>query len=486
MWALLMTLALQLASSTPTFSAFDPSVIPYQDQVVDDVLCQYDYGLGVHELLLSGAVGSAKSVLMAHLGIRHCLEFPRARLLLGRKALPDLKKTIFTKVLEHLEGSLKEGRDYTVSRASPYIRFRNGSEVIVTTWADKRYKKVRSLDISAAIIEELTENNDEDKEAYFEILMRIGRLPHVPQGWLCAATNPDGPSHWVYDHFELGKDESLATKGSALGLGPNQDRAPTKHVYYSVTDDNPFLPDSYKERLRTGLDPKRYMRMGKGRWIELKSDGIYYAYDKARNYRDVDYVINASYPVILAWDFNIGDGKPLSAAVMQFIRDELHIFGEVVVDGIRTEESCEEMAARGFLDHPTSYVVCGDASGKHRDTRSKRSDYEIIKSFLANYRTPDGRALRFETNVPLANPPVRTRHNVMNAYCANAAGVHRLFGYRGAPTVDKALRLTALKPGGQYIEDDSKPYQHIGTAVGYALVALTKNANSKPQGMVQL
>lgn len=483
-----MTIALALTSSTPSFSEFDPSHIPYQDRVIDDLVCHYDYSYGVHEILLSGAVGSAKSILMAHCGLLHALKYPGSRGLLGRKSMPDLKATILTKLLEHMEGSLVEGRDYWFNRTTGTFTFRNRSEIICRSWADGRYLKMRSLELSWAVIEELTENDADDMQAWLEIKMRIGRLPHVKENWMMAATNPDSPSHWVFDYFELQRDEHLGADSlTPLGLGPDGARTPTKHVYYSVTDQNPFLPDSYKEQLRRDLDPKQYMRMGRGRWIELKSDGIYYAYDRQANYRERDYVVNPSYPVILSWDFNIGDGKPLSMATMQLLPSGLHVFGEVVVEGMRTEESCEELAARGYLDGPvTRFVVSGDASGKNRDTRSKVSDYDIINKWLANYRRKDGQRLTVEFAVPLANPALRTRHNRMNAWCRNEAGEHRLFVYRGAPTVDKGMRLTALKSGGQYVEDDSKPYQHITTAVGYGLLAALATSNSKLQGTVYL
>lgn len=475
----------EFATSTPSFSEFDPTIIPYQDQVIDDVLCGFDYSKGVHEFLLSGSVGSAKSILLAHLGIRHVITYQKARIALVRKSMPDLKATIFRKVEEHMEGAFVEGLTYWVNHTTGTITYKNGSEIICRSWSDRKYMKLRSLELSAAIVEEITENDDEDKQGYMELKMRVGRLPHIRENWIGSACNPDSPSHWVYDYFELQKDEGLTEKTSELGLGPFKDRKPTKHVYYSVTDDNPFLPDSYKLQLKTDLDPKQYMRMGKGRWIEIKSDGIYHQYDRLHNYRDYPYQLNRALPLILSWDFNIGEGKPLSVAIMQF-DDSLHAFNEVVVEGMRTEDSLDELAGRGILDLPVNFIVCGDAAGKHRDTRNRRSDYDIIEQYLSNYKTADDRRIYFEKLVPLANPAVRSRHNLVNSYLCNAIGERRLFVYKDAPTIDKALRLTKLKDTGQYIEDDSKPYQHVGTALGYALNALVTIRQRQPQRMIQL
>lgn len=434
-----------------SFSNFQPHHIPYQLEVIKDIYLNYDYSKGIHEILLSGSVGSAKSTLMAHLACRHCIENNGARILLGRKSLPDLKSTIFQKITEHLDdGYFIEGVDYQINETSASIYFRNGSEIISRSWSDKKYKKIRSLELSAAIIEELTENDDEDKEAYDEIRMRVGRLPHVKQSWIMSATNPDSPAHWAYKYFITSDID-------------------TRHVYYSVTKDNPFLPKSYYEQLKKDLDPKLARRMLYGEWLEIANEVVYYSYDRSRNYREEKYKIDKNYPIDLSWDFNIGEGKPLSVCVSQFKNDQLHVFGEVVVDGMNTEDSLHELESKGYLDHGVRYLIFGDATGKHRDTRSKRSDYDIIVKYLSNHKNKDGQAINFEMCVPPSNPPVRKRHNAVNAYCLNENNDVRLFVYADAPTVDEGLRLVQLKKGGQYTEDDSMRYQHITTALGYDL-----------------
>jgi Phage terminase large subunit len=391
-----------------------------------------------------------------------------ARLLLGRKALPDLKDTIFSKILEHLEGSFQEGVDYTVNETQARILFRNGSEIISRSWSDKKYKKLRSLELSAAIIEELTENNDEDKQAYDEIKMRVGRLPHIRKSFIICATNPDSPAHWVYNYF--------------IGT-PHSD---TRHVYYSVTTDNPFLPESYIRQLKEELDPKMARRMIYGEWIEIEQEVIYYAYSKDRNFTAKEYEIDQRFPIHISWDFNIAENKPLSLVLFQFIDDAFHFFDEVVIHGIRTEDSLDELANRGLLDHKCLYIVNGDATGKHRDTRNIHSDYDIIKKYLSNYRNPSGEAIKFQLEVPTANPAIRSRHNIVNAYCYNELKRVRLYVYKKAKTMDQGMRLTQLKKGGDYVEDDSKPFQHITTAAGYGIYFEHIKKTRKQQATIQL
>lgn len=469
-----------ISGSTPSFSEFNPSDVPYQARVLDDMNYTFDYKLGIHEILLSGSVGSAKSILGAHLAIHDSLMYPNNRGVICRKAKPDLRDTIYTKICEHLEGTvlqdgteLKEGVHYWLRDTTCSIRFFNGSEIIARSWADGNYKKLGSIEVAWAFVEELTENNDKDEMAIKYLRMRVGRLPHIPRSWLMYATNPDAPSHFAYDYFDIGKRQQ-----NLLANLPK-----TRHVYFSKTSDNKFLPATYTQQLRENLDAKLAARMIDGHWIEITTDVVYHAYS-AHNYRDYDYEINPALPVALAFDFNIGFGKPMSMAVGQHVpkTDTWHWFGEVVIEGADTYEQIEEVAARGFLDIDTpAYHIFGDSTGDSRSANSKKSNYDIIIEFLNTFRNKSGRKVWFEKHYPRANPPVRERHNKANAYCKNALGKTRFYVYKNCPTVNKGMRLTSLKKGGEYIEDDSKPYQHVTTAVTYAVHKTWRYMQHRPE-----
>lgn len=453
-----------LPTSTPSIQNYDPHVIPYHYEVIKAIRKDFDYSIGVHEILLSGSLGSGKSTLLAHIAITHCLFNRGARFLLGRLSMPSLKQTIFNKVLEHIGNDLIEGKDFTVNMTNATIKFANGSEIISRSWSDNKFFKVRSIDLSGVAIEETTETDEDD--FYREIRMRVGRLPHVKENIIVHATNPGSPTSWVYKYF----------------IDPNigDIKHPTKHVYYSLTAQNPFLPPQYLDQLKRDLDPKLARRMLYGEWIDIRGEVVYYEYDRETQFINRSYEVNKSHAIILTWDFNIGEGKPMSVCCMQYYEDAFHIFAEVIIQGSRTADTIEELDGKGLLLKDYKYIICGDASGKHRDTRSSQSDYDIIRKELSS------RNLNFEYHVPLANPPVRTRHNRVNAYCKNMAGDTRLFIYKDAKTCDEAMRLTKLKPGANYIEDDSKAYQHVGTAIGYAIMSETQRAQRKPQGTILL
>ena len=87
-------------SDIPSLTQFDPCIIPFQYQVIKDIRKKFDYSKGVYELLLSGSVGSAKSILMAHLAVTHCLLYPYAQALIGRLSMPALKDTLLKMIVK--------------------------------------------------------------------------------------------------------------------------------------------------------------------------------------------------------------------------------------------------------------------------------------------------------------------------------------------------------------------------------------------------
>jgi len=257
-------------------------------------------------------------------------------------------------------------------------------------------------------------------------------------------TNPDSPAQPLYKKMILGSEKD-----------------PQKHVYYSDAKENPFLPKWYLPRLMENLSPIQIARQIEGRWVEDPKGGIYYNYRRERNFRNECYIFDLNYPIDIMHDFNIGVGKPMSMAIGQRIAGVFHLAKTIIVEGADTNDIMREAVESGILNKNTYYRVFGDASGRSRDPRSKTTDYEIIETVLKRNK------VRYEMNVPRANPPVRRRHNRINAKCCNFEGKIQLYIYKDAEPADDGFRLTKLKKGGQYLEDDSLKEQHVTTAVGY-------------------
>lgn len=440
---------------------FDPYLIKWQAKACRDFDLEYDWDLGVHEIMFSGAVGSAKTALGVHLLVKHCLRNPTARVCLMRLEFTSLKDTIYQEVLDHIddeENGLIRGKHFWENKSLLKIRFANGSEIISRTLFDKRFKKARSLKLSALVIEEATEITEEFKEGFFEFKARIGRITSVNENFIMFMTNPDDPDeHWLHEYMI----ERAYTD-------------PLKHVYYSVTTDNPFLPKWYVPNLLKDLDPVMVQRLIYGQWVAGTSKGrVYYAYKKENNFIDAEYEIDTKWPIFLSFDFNIGEGKPFSTCAAQYAKDQdtVHYFDEVVVESMRTEDALEEWASKGIFENQNEFIITGDQTGENRSTATQLSDFDVIKKFLSNFKRKDGTKLKFKISLPEKNPRLRVRHNKANAYCENGLGQHRIKVYKSAPTVDKGFRLTRLKAKGNYIEDDGPncPWQHISTAATYLI-----------------
>jgi hypothetical protein len=450
----------EVSRETPSFTEFNPKHIDWQSRFIKD--CdKLDYSLGVHEFLLSGSIGSAKSLVLAHLGVRHAVEHEKSRCLIGRQTLPDLKDTLILTIRDHMDGDFIEGEDYEFNETKQQWSFLNGSEIISRSWHKKKWTKFRSLKISMALIEELTENEREHWPFYDSIKQRLGRLPHVKENVMASATNPAGPEHPAYKHF------MIDGKGN-----------PKRHVYYSITTDNPFLPAWYIQNLKEDLDPDEVQRMIYGKWLSVSKDRVYYNFDTDRNYRDDYYIIDLNHPIDISFDFNIGAGKPMSAMVGQYICDVFHVAKTFIVHGANTLDMMKEIADSGLFKRPANFRVFGDATGKHRDTRSNLSDYDIIDRFMSHYDSPTG-GLNYTMEVARSNPPIRKRHNSVNARFLNGNGKVQLYVYKGAKDATSGFLDTKLKKGGSYIEDDSFEFQHITTAIGYWVMQIKKGLSTK-------
>jgi hypothetical protein len=155
-----------------------------------------------------------------------------------------------------------------------------------------------------------------------------------------------------------------------------------------------------------------------------------------------------------------------------------YFFDEVVIRGSNTLETCDELIAKGLLDIPVKFLIRGDASGRSKSSKYNRSDYDIIEQAFVNYKPKLGHRMNVEIDVPLSNPPVRKRHVLVNGQLWNSVEQSHIKIARNCTTLIKGFRLTKLKEGGQYIEDDSDSWQHITTAAGYCIVRELDNRES--------
>lgn len=457
-------------------NTFNPKSIKWQHNFLNHLYNIADYSLGVHEYLLSGSVGSAKSEAAAHAAVLHCLKYSDARFLLGRQAMPRLKQTVTKKILDHLKGSqLKEGKHYFYNKTSGVISFFNGAEMVPISWHDKDFEKFRSYEFSAGWIEEATENDSEmSKGFHIEMIARIGRInstnSNVKENFVIYTTNPDDPDHYFYDYFFTGGKR----------VGDYLSNNPLRHVFFSLTEQNIFLPKWYLSSLRDRYDSKMILRLLEGQWIYINTDVIYYEYEPDNHFTLVNTKVNFTLPLILSFDFNISKNKPMSSVLMQHDGNKFIVIDEVAIEGARTQDAIEEWAGRGYFEQKFNppIIIHGDATGRRGDSRGRNSDYEILDKYLSNYTRKDGEKLNFEIDVPSINPPIRERHNKVNGQLKSSTGKIRVKIDQRCKTLHKGLLGGKLKEGSNYVEDQTSQGMDMAVAFGYGVCSVLENNGS--------
>lgn len=213
------------------------------------------------QYLLLGGYGSGKSYSIAQKLVLKLLEEKRLALVV-RNVKDTFKDSCFAVLKEVIEQmgmlseqtSMKSNKDDGLIRAvqSPMeFRFPNGSRIIFKGLDNA--EKIKSIHgVSIVWIEECSEIK---YDAYKELLGRI-RQPNVTLHFILSC-NPVGKENWVYRHFFVnttddGKEnvicdeqELYKRRTMIVSLSKKQ----KVYIHHSLPDDNPYLPQSYIDRL---------------------------------------------------------------------------------------------------------------------------------------------------------------------------------------------------------------------------------------------
>lgn len=276
------------------------------------------------------------------------------------------------------------------------------------------------------------------------------RAKWQPLNQLLYTTTVDDPSSFLYDMFVDGYDPAIMD------------------VIYAPTWENaPNLPDDYVSSLKRMYSERMFQRMVGAKWVSLESGQVYYAFDREENVSE-HAEFDPALPVHWSHDQNIKVGSPMSSVCFQVKRTkgpdgkqrhQIHVFDEIVVEGADTNDVIEELQGRDWFSSVSSWTVGGDAAGRARDTRSKQTDYTILAA--AGFRN---------LWAPKQNPPVRERHNTVNARFKSADGDRRILIHPRCSTLIKGCETVRMKPGANYLEIETRE-QHVTTALGYGVCA---------------
>jgi len=153
---------------------------------------------------------------------------------------------------------------------------------------------------------------------------------------------------------------------------------------------------------------------------------------------------------------------PLSSAIAVREGNQIFLLDEIVLESAVSKQSAIEFVDK-FRNHQNKHVlIYGDPSGRNGEKHAHESDYEEIEKVLRNNKWT------YERRVDTSHPSIKDRQNAVRAKICNALGNRTLFvNPATAKWCDKGLSTVQLQKGSSFQEDQTNPYQHITTAIGY-------------------
>ena len=401
------------------------------------------------EVFLAGGVGAGKTLVGSVWILGKVQNTPKDVYgLIVSNTYNQLYDTTIRAVYEqvHNIGIIIKPPDIPRGRGPADIFIWNGSAWIrILLRSLDHYERLSGLEVGWYWADEVWQT----KREAIDILNARLRDYRMPLRQALFTTTLDDQSTWMYERFVENYDEEL------------------QECIYAKTEDNKYLPDGYVDTLKRTYSEMTFKRMVLAEWVTLDTEKIYTSFSRDENIKDIE--LDRSLPLMWSHDFNIGHGKPMSSCILQYHRSSqsFAVIDEIILERSDTNDAVHEFQQK-FPEHPTGVVIYGDASGNARDTRSRMTDYEILR-----------RAGYSNQKVPRSNPSIRERHNIVNALLKNANKEIKVYIHSRCKTLIKGLETVHLRRGASYLEDDSQREQHVTTALGYCLCVENPNRPSQ-------
>ena len=191
-------------------------------------------------VLYSGGFGSGKSQALCLALLKQAV-IPNNAVLLIRKTLVSLKKSTLINLIGGSNAVLPNG-SYIYNKSDATIKV-NGGGIIYCCGMDDP-QRIRSMNLGAAFIDEVTEFTEEE---FKEVGWRL-RLEYGSRQLKCCG-NPAGPNHFLYKHFFLDDNNN-------------------REVITASSLENTYLPKDYIDELKT-MEGTQYKRYVEGQWVAL-------------------------------------------------------------------------------------------------------------------------------------------------------------------------------------------------------------------------
>ena len=390
-----------------------PGQIAFVDDQVTSILgVSAGYGAGKTRALCAKAVHLA----MANQGFIGVVMEPTGPL------IRDIWQSDFDDFLEAYD------IPYTF-RASPlpeYTLHLPGGDTKILCRSFENWQRIIGINGAWILADEIdTVNPAIANKAFPKILGRL-RAGNVRQ--FAAASTPEG-FRWMWQTF-----------ASEDGKG-REDR----RLIRMRTQDNPYLPPDFIERMQANYDPQLLKAYLDGEFVNLTTGQVYDRFDRAKHVA-VHCPDISREPLRIGVDFNVGN---MSAVIAIRVGKNLYVVDEV--SGAHDTDALAQKIKAHYPDH--KIYVYPDASGGNRSTNATQTDIAILESYGMSNQSPK------------ANPPVRDRVAAVQALLENGKGEVRLKIAASCVKTIECLELQSYTEKGD--PDKDAGYDHMNDALGY-------------------
>ena len=258
----------------------------------------------------------------------------------------------------------------------------------------------------------------------------LGRLRSGNVRQFAAASTPEG-FRWMWQTF-----------ASEDGKG-REDR----RLIRMRTQDNPYLPPDFIERMQANYDPQLLRAYLDGEFVNLTTGQVYDRFDRAKHVSGQCPDISRE-PLRIGVDFNVGN---MSAVIAIRVGKSLYVVDEI--SGAHDTDALAQKIKAHYPDH--KIYVYPDASGGNRSTNATQTDIAILESYGMSNQSPK------------ANPPVRDRVAAVQALLENGKGEVRLKIAASCVKTIECLELQSYTEKGD--PDKDAGYDHMNDALGYLI-----------------
>lgn len=258
-------------------------------------------------MLLTGSAGGGKSRVAAEKVHAYCLKYAGATALVLRKTRTSMYNSTVAFMKSVVFSRMIKNGQIVHNSTERRFEYWNGSVIVYGGMATEDQREaLRSVGQDGGVDIAWFEEAHQFEESDFNEIKARMRGNAAPWRQIILSTNPDAPTHWIYQRLIIGREA---------------------RVYYSKAEDNPANPDDYQDSLDSlhGLEKDR---LRDGKWVQaggLVLDTFLDDYDnddEEENYRVVGNVrLSADYrpgagPIV--WWVDDGYSGELSKSKMTF------------------------------------------------------------------------------------------------------------------------------------------------------------------------